>query len=74
MLMRFKGRQVPIKDNNLNEPMNFAIKPRDPTVGHRNTFVRSLIAIATSKGWKIHQMDVKNAFFNDIIEEEVCLQ
>ena len=36
----------------------------------RYTSVRIIIAIAASKGWKIHQMDVKTAFLNGVIEEE----
>ena len=31
--------------------------------------VRTLIAIVASKGWKIHQMDVKTTFLNNIIGE-----
>lgn len=38
------------------------------------TSVRTVIAIVASKGWKIHQMDVKTAFLNGIIEEEVYLE
>ena len=40
----------------------------------RYTSVRTILAIATSKGWKIHQMDIKTAFFNGVIEEEVYLE
>ena len=38
------------------------------------TLVRAIIAIATTKDWKIHQMDVKTAFLNRKIEEEVYLK
>ena len=31
--------------------------------------IRTIIAIASAMGWKLHQMDVKTAFFNGIIEE-----
>ena len=31
--------------------------------------IRSIIAIASTMGWKLHQMDVKTAFLNGIIEE-----
>ena len=40
----------------------------------RYTSVKAVIAIATSKWWKIHQMDVKIAFLNDTIEEELYLE
>jgi hypothetical protein len=32
------------------------------------------MAIAAKMGWKIHQMDVKTAFLNGFIEEEVCIE
>ena len=35
----------------------------------RYTSVRSLISIAVEMGWKIHQMDVKTAFLNGVIQE-----
>lgn len=40
----------------------------------RYTSVRAMIAIVASKGCKVHQMDVKTAFLNGIIEEEVYLE
>ena len=33
----------------------------------RYTSIRALISIAAKMGWKIHQMDVKTAFLNEII-------
>ena len=36
--------------------------------------LRSLISIAAEMGWKIHQMDVKTAFLNGIIQEEVYVE
>jgi hypothetical protein len=30
-----------------------------------------LLAFVTSKGFKLYQMDVKSAFLNDVIQEEV---
>eukprot|EP00253_Pinus_taeda_P024044 PITA_24044 len=35
---------------------------------------RSMLALSTQMGWKIHQMDVKTAFLNDKIEEEVYIK
>ncbi|KAL0294976.1 UNVERIFIED_CONTAM: Retrovirus-related Pol polyprotein from transposon TNT 1-94 [Sesamum calycinum] len=40
----------------------------------RLTSVRNLIAIATAKQWKLFQMDVKNAFLNGDLSEEVYMQ
>ena len=38
------------------------------------TSIRSIIAIASTMGWKLHQMDVKTAFLNGIVEEEVYIE
>ena len=40
----------------------------------RYTSVRAILAIVASKGWKVHQMDVKIAFLNGKITEEVYLK
>ena len=40
----------------------------------RYTSIWSIIAIATTMGWRIHQMDVKTTFLNGFIEEEVYIE
>jgi hypothetical protein len=40
----------------------------------RYTSIRSIIALVASMGWKLHQMDVKTAFLNGEIEEEVYIE
>jgi hypothetical protein len=38
------------------------------------TSIRSIIAIASTMGWKLHQTDVKTSFLNGVIEEEVYIE
>ena len=40
----------------------------------RYTSIRAIMAIATKMGWKLHQMDVKTAFLNGLVEEEVYVE
>jgi hypothetical protein len=40
----------------------------------RYSSIRSILALSVQMGWCIHQMDVKTAFLNRIIEEEVYIE
>ena len=40
----------------------------------RYASIRTVMAIVAEMGWKIHQMDVKTAFLNGILEEEVYIK
>ena len=40
----------------------------------RYSSIRSMLALSTQMGWKIHQMDVKTSFPNGDIEEVVYIE
>ena len=40
----------------------------------RYTSIRLVLALAAVMKWKIHQMDVKTAFLNGVVEEEVYVE
>jgi hypothetical protein len=40
----------------------------------RYTSIRIIISLATVFGWKLHQMDVKTAFLNGEVEQEVYIE
>ena len=40
----------------------------------RYNSIEALISIVAKMGWKIHQMDVKTAFLNGIIQEEIYVE
>jgi hypothetical protein len=40
----------------------------------RYTSIRTIIALAAKMKWKLHQMDVKTAFLNGVIEEEMYIE
>jgi hypothetical protein len=40
----------------------------------RYTSIRTIIALAAKMKWKLHPMDVKTAFLNGVIEEEVYIE
>ena len=37
------------------------------------TTIQTVIALATAKGWYLHQMDIKNAFLQGELNEEVYM-
>jgi len=39
-----------------------------------NTTIYSIISLAASQGWKLHQMDVKTMFLHGSIKEEVYVE
>ena len=39
----------------------------------RMATIRVVIAMATAKGWSLHQMDAKNAFLHSDLQEEVYM-
>ena len=40
----------------------------------RYTSIRSIMALATKLGWKLHQMDMKTTFLNGVVEDEVYVE
>jgi hypothetical protein len=40
----------------------------------RYSSIRAIISLAVEKGWHVHQMDVKTAFLDGIVEEEVYVE
>jgi hypothetical protein len=46
---------------------------RTATTAKWNT-IRLTLALAAHKGWKVHQMDVKSAFVNGDLHEDVYMQ
>ena len=40
----------------------------------RYSSIRTILALSTQMGWRIHPMDVKTTFLNGIIEEEVYIE
>nr|KYP76790.1 Retrovirus-related Pol polyprotein from transposon TNT 1-94 [Cajanus cajan] len=55
---------------------------QQPRVDYNETFspvarldtIRALIALAAEKGWNIYQLDVKSAFLNGVLQEEIYVE
>ena len=41
------------------------------SLGAKNTSIRTIMALASMIKWDLHQLDVKIAFLNGVIEEEL---
>ncbi|KAL0370585.1 UNVERIFIED_CONTAM: Retrovirus-related Pol polyprotein from transposon RE2 [Sesamum angustifolium] len=65
-----------------NNTWELADRPKQRSIDYTETFapvarldtIRALIAIAANKKWKIYQMDVKSAFLNGYIDEEIYVE
>ena len=40
----------------------------------RCSSIQTIISLAIEMGWRVHQMDIKTAFLNGVIEEEVYIE
>ena len=40
----------------------------------RYSFILTIISLAAEMGWRVHQMDVKTAFLNGVIKEDVYIE
>lgn len=40
----------------------------------RQDIIRAILALAAQKGWKVFQLDVKSAFLNVVLEEEIYIE
>jgi hypothetical protein len=55
-----------------NQKVRIDYKETFAPVAHLEA-IRILLAFSVAKGFKLHKMDVKSAFLNSVLEEEVCV-
>jgi hypothetical protein len=67
---RYKAHLV-VRGFSQQEGTNYS-ETFSPVVKH--TIVILVFSIVVSRNWKIHQLDIHNAFLNDVLAEEVYMR
>ena len=47
---------------------------RRPLPVAKYSSIQTIISLAAEMGWRVHQIDIKTAFLNGVIEEEVYIE
>ena len=71
-----------VASRNIKQDSWLVVSPRKKGIDYEETFapiakytsIKLLLALAIVMKWKIHQMDVKTAFLNGVVEEEVYVE
>ena len=66
---------IPILDQPLESPYEAPTPPHEETFSPTGKWatIRTLLSLAAQKGWKVHQMDVKIAFLNEVLKQNVFM-
>ena len=67
-ILNYKARLV-VKGYSLQFDYNETFAPVS-----RHDTIRAILALDASKGWRVHQMDVRSAFLNGYLNEEIYVQ